>query len=247
MRSLGLSDRPVSEWSAKAKAQVMESFHGSFNALEHYVAQGEADGKLVFAKEHCNFLEVPSSPLDTKAFTVQLPDRYAKPGDVVSVGNPTVLPDEFLRSWIPIFLIRHPARLFPSLCRALLEFHRMSLRGTRRLYDWYANDIRSRGSPSDPILLDSDDVINETGVIEQLPAQESKLAQASSSDDLFLDTLMTSSGIQSDKVAGNINIDEEAIKWRADFGDAVGALVERCVKEAMLDYNHLKSTRLLGV
>lgn len=251
MRSLGLSNRPVTEWTAKEKSQVTESFQDSFNALEKYVTQGEAEGKVVFAKEHCNYIDDPSFDLNTKGFTVQLPDRYANTKSEVSVQNRTVLPNIFLRSWTPIFLIRHPVRLFPSLCRALLEVRKsqmsdvgldyflcdmqsqMSLVGTRRLYDWYASDLLAKEHASDPILLDSDDVINETGVTEQLvrlvgldlakmkrswtPAQEAELAQVSGSDKVFLETLMTSSGIQKSKAAGDVNIDEEALRWRAEF------------------------------
>lgn len=271
MRSLGLSDRSVSHWNPEEKAQVQASFQESFNALEEYVVQGEAKGKVVFAKEHCNFLDDPSFNQNTARFTVQLPERYGS--GAVSMGNPTVLPDVFLRSWTPVFLIRHPARIFPSLCRALMNIHRVQLSNgdmdyflhdlqqqmsltTRRLYDWYAEQL-----PGPILLLDSDDVINDSGVVEQLarqigldvtkmqrswkPAEQSEMAEASSSDQVFMQTIMTSSGIQKDKAAGQINLMEESLKWRAEFGDAIGALVELCVKEAMPDYNYLRSKRLM--
>lgn len=104
--------------------------------------------------------------------------------------NPTVLPDQYLKSWTPIFLIRHPALAFPSHCRKLLEYDKpavagigkgrsvsltMTLRWSRVLFDWYATLHRDGSECAadpyasiSPIILDADDLIEQPKIVERL-------------------------------------------------------------------------------
>jgi hypothetical protein len=58
-------------------------------------------------------------------------------------------------------------------------------------------------------------------------------------------TLNASTGIQTDKLSAGINIDAEAKKWKAEFGEYSGREIEKKVREAMGDYEWLKSRRTI--
>lgn len=111
-----------------------------------------------------------------------LPDQDTGSSASITRTNPTFLPDDFLTSWLPIFLIRHPALVFESWYRAesragsvdLLDkswAYITTFRYSRELYDWFvANDPnfmcreeKSAGikHPSKPIVIDADDIIEE--------------------------------------------------------------------------------------
>lgn len=102
--------------------------------------------------------------------------------------NPTLLPDAFLASWRPVFLIRHPALVFESWYRAercggMFDFfdkswsRLTSYQHTRELYDWYASmegeharDEDTEGFStveysSSPIVMDADGIL-EKGCLE---------------------------------------------------------------------------------
>lgn len=57
---------------------------------------------------------------------------------------------------------------------------------------------------------------------------------------VMLSTLNASKGVVKDKAPMTVDIPAEAEKWRAEFGDDVGALIEKAVWDAMPDYEYLK-------
>ena len=191
-----LEDKPVKEWTAAEKCHVRGSFQQAFDALDQYRRDGDAKDKIVFAKDHCNFMWNPAAG-DGRRSTAP-GDPYFTVGSVdgvvdgrATVKNPTVLSNEYLGSWVPIFLIRHPALVFPSLCRGVLEAsvqinlchdkmevgkhiqEQMTFSYTRCLYDWYVRYFREsseedRASSTSPILLDSSDLINDPRLVSAL-------------------------------------------------------------------------------
>jgi len=125
-----------------------------------------------------------------KSWKVQLPASWdqASPFDLTdgSFSNKTILPDAFLISWLPTFLIRHPIAVFLSYYRV---FHsrrnddaeemkevqgqirrRMTLKWTRDLYDWYMS-IWVRLGPENcqqsSILLDAEDVLTSPELMQK--------------------------------------------------------------------------------
>ena len=60
----------------------------------------------------------------------------------------------------------------------------------------------------------------------------------------MLSTLAASSGIMAGKTSSNVDIDAEAKKWLIEFGEEVGADMERWVRAAMPDYEYLNGRRL---
>ena len=106
--------------------------------------------------------ELPGEPKSFAAKGVSRPSR--------SPLNLTFLPDEFLKTWNPTFLIRHPAMMIPSLYRTCLGNFEMNgfkrtkkeplpteltTKWIRTLYDFYAAHFAE--SSLWPIVLDADD------------------------------------------------------------------------------------------
>jgi hypothetical protein len=99
-------------------------------------------------------------------------------GQTHSALNLTILPDEFLKIWLPTFSIRHPALVFSSNYRTYvnnegkekvknetnLQRLEMTYHWSRTLYDWYTEQFahsekeRSLGVAW-PIILDADDIM----------------------------------------------------------------------------------------
>ncbi|KAJ5672260.1 hypothetical protein N7507_001387 [Penicillium longicatenatum] len=61
---------------------------------------------------------------------------------------------------------------------------------------------------------------------------------------IMLATLENSSGIVKDKAPEVIDIDAEAIKWKEEFGEETGGLLEVYVRKSMPDYEYLKARRI---
>ncbi len=99
-----------------------------------------------------------------------------------SKTNPTFLPDGFLLSWQPLFLIRHPALTFESWYRMELQVTTVELdtppfyfftsyNCTRQLYDWYASKVAADHSAtnsdvisSKPLVIDADDIMQQASL-----------------------------------------------------------------------------------
>lgn len=192
-----------------------------------------------------------------------------------SPNNQTVLPDEYLRTWRLSFLIRNPVRAFPSYYRSILDLEKegwlhpsevfphflenMTLRWTRSLYDWSA----SQGL--EPVVVDSDDIINDQSVVSKfadlLGLDSSKLKYSWSTtyqapcaadvkkkplDRIMIKTLVSSTGVLKDKSCEGIDIVTESEKWKIEFGQEMGASLEKYVRAAMPDYEYLRAKCLRG-
>lgn len=210
-------------------------------------------------------IDIPGQPKTFATTNVPNPTR--------SPLNLTFLPDEFLKIWSPTFLIRHPAMQLPSLfrtCLAKMEMDGFSrwkkepldievtMKWFRAMYDFYVNYF---GDGSQwPIVLDADDIMTSPHLVSKYAglagldqdklrfswdkANQERLSGLSTMEQRMLSTINASSKIDFSKVAGNINIDDEAVKWRSEFGEEEGRRLEQWVREAMPDYAFLHSKRL---
>lgn len=57
---------------------------------------------------------------------------------------------------------------------------------------------------------------------------------------IMLSTLNASKGIVKDKAPQTVDIPSEAEKWRAEFGDDAGRMLEKAVYDSMPDYEYLR-------
>lgn len=192
MAELKLRGKNVEEWTKQERDRMMKSYQECFEDLEEHVRTAKAEGKIVFVKEHSTFMTEPTAP----ARFLFGEDRVKEAPWTVGVSsaeaaefthsrlNETVLSDEFLRTWLPTFLIRHPALVFPSHYRTMRDLEGveaaktadarltliMTLHWTRTLYDWYSQELSKSESAPDsevtwPLVLDADDIMTDPKVL----------------------------------------------------------------------------------
>ncbi|KAL1954178.1 hypothetical protein VTO42DRAFT_1534 [Malbranchea cinnamomea] len=190
------TNRSMEEWTDEEKTRIRQGYQKAFDDFEAFLEKAEINNKIVFSKEHAFVLGNPAtqwreffaqrSALVDAEWVVKVPEKYAK-SPTWSEHNKTILPDEFLRTFKPIFLIRHPAIAFPSFYRAALDVQNglggsftsdqksvLTFWHIRKLYDWYEADIAKSGSaPSSsgqteghstlpwPVVIDADDIIRD--------------------------------------------------------------------------------------
>jgi hypothetical protein len=243
---------------------VISSLDGVLLRLHTPIADSTTlQGKQALVKEHVLFLIDPA-----KLFASVYKDDEMEPlllqcrNEPDSAHtNPTSLPDSFLLSMQPIFQIRHPALMFPSMLRAQSPMEdtntrnprvitTMTLRHSRSLYDWYLEN----GGERKPRVIDADDIMNDPAAVRQLCLQtgldpdaiqyeweerhEENPIKAS-----FLSTINASKGIVKGLDACNLNIETEKVKWKAAFDDETAEDLAKLVYDAMPDYEYLLSQR----
>ncbi|KAI0165580.1 hypothetical protein GGR57DRAFT_497052 [Xylariaceae sp. FL1272] len=222
------------DWSNDEVASVHEAQRKYFDALQDHIEDAEATHKIIFVKEHVTFINDPMHPT---------------------------------------FLIRHPAMMLPSLLRTFddskgkdaawngrTEPHEieMTTKWFRAMYDFYVDQF-GEGSQW-PVAIDADDIMRSPEFVVKyaritgLDPSKLKFSWEKASEEQLnkfptlavkiLRTLNGSSGVDISKVAGDIDIAEEAVKWRAEFGEELGCKLEGWVRNAMPDYEYMYSRRL---
>ncbi|KAI0105337.1 hypothetical protein GGR51DRAFT_199550 [Nemania sp. FL0031] len=281
MARLDKYGKPWQEWTSEDHAMVQGGVEQSFNALQDYLEAADDEGQKVFVKEHISFLNAPYYEQEYTYGTV-VGNESSPPETLLARGfthstrsslNLTTLPDEFLTTWNPTFLIRHPALMLSSLYRTAMKDIEVdgrrrakkepyeieaTMKFTRSLYDFYANYFGKNSQW--PIVLDADDVIaypelvkKYAGIVGLDPdklrfswekTSEEQLEKLRAAEKIMLGSINASTGVDKGKMAGDIDINAEAEKWRAEFGEEGGRKLERWVQEAMPDYEYLRSRRL---
>ncbi|KAJ2991822.1 hypothetical protein NUW58_g2379 [Xylaria curta] len=279
MARLGLYSKPSQDWTLEDHATVREGLSNSFNSLQDYLEAAEGEGQKMFVKEHISFLNsvyyeqkhMFGGAEDSLLETTPARDFTSS---TRSSLNLTSLPDEFLKTWFPTFLIRHPALMIPSLYRTArcgIELDgkgrsknepykvEATLKFVRALFDFYLNHF---GKDSEwPVVLDADDIIAHPELVMKYAelvgldpgklrfswekASQEQLDKLLSAEKIMLGSFNASTGVDKGKIAGNIDLNTEAEKWRNEFGEEGGRKMERWVRDAMPDYEYLRSRRLM--
>jgi len=181
------------DWSDADVQGVREGFETCMDALEKYSAQARKQNKMMFSKEHAFWFTNPAA-LQEAVHGREVADSFKKRFRVntgaygfsqsFSPSNPTILPDEYLRSWQIAFIIRHPALAWPSMYRAMIKVAaegimdedgikgasttNMNLHWTRMLYDWC---MEQPDVPTPPPVIDAHDLIHHPEVVLQFCEQ----------------------------------------------------------------------------
>jgi hypothetical protein len=204
------------------------TYQNRFNQLQQFVVNAEAAGKIPFIKEHIYYITDPQIiPANVTCLpkgapfipntTPTIDDGASASAKSISLpNNPTALSNEFLTTLSPVILIRHPAKIIPSYYRLSKDAHgttvfdeffpvNASLRWSRLIFDWYAEYYSISGIEKRPIVIDAEDMINDSrNVIEkfcEITGLDPKHVQWSWSekpDSLrrsFMSTLWNSTGI----------------------------------------------------
>ncbi|KAG8628247.1 hypothetical protein KVT40_004120 [Elsinoe batatas] len=169
------------------------------NAINKITSAAPSDAPL-FISEHACWITEPVARCKAMLGTSPSEDPWTVPipgfDPTHSPANETFLPDAFLLSFAPSFIIRHPALALTSMYRAQRDMYgpEMALRSiqapwwhevtsvkpTRKLYDWYRSqfpqyEVSSNGSGTNghsspvqwPIILDADDILTSPSIVEK--------------------------------------------------------------------------------
>ncbi|KAK3290206.1 uncharacterized protein B0H64DRAFT_332807 [Chaetomium fimeti] len=277
-------DTPMNTWKDEDRAAVYAAQQVAFDNLQEYLDAAEKEGQRVFVKEHAFMMNDPHYESEH----TYGPDAVTgTPGTLTAKGiehptrsalNLTSLPDEFLKTWRPTFLIRHPAMMLPSLYRTCIrddvnafvvdgrkarpgkeplqcEVTMKWIRTMHRFYEAHFGDDSTW-----PIVLDADDIMVNPELVTKYAAlaglepeklrfswekaSEEQVAKMAPPNRVMLSSINASSKVDMSKVAGAIDIDAEAVKWRVEFGEEGGRNLEKWVRDAMPDYLDLHAKRL---
>ncbi|RYP81382.1 hypothetical protein DL769_001999 [Monosporascus sp. CRB-8-3] len=269
--------KPMNTWTEEERAEMQEAQQQCLDNLQDHIAKAETEGQIIYVKEHAMLM---NDPVKENEYTHGPNMGKSKPLRVRGLEdhsrsklNLTSLPDAFLKTWNPTFLIRHPAMMLPSYYRTALsdleldgmkrankdlQNSEATLRWVRSLYDFYAAYF-PEGSPW-PLVLDADDVMQNQELVKRYAAMagldpekvrftwdkvpQEAIEKMPSTHQRMLSSLIASDKVDTSKLAGNIDIAKEAIKWRSEFGEEAGAKLEKWVRDAMPDYEYLHSKRL---
>lgn len=140
----------------------------------------------------------------------------------------------------------------------------MTFHWSRALYEFYVHSKkfdRTSGQPDVefPIVIDADDILNpeimrkyakvvglDPAVIryEWEKASDEEMEKLGKSVRRMKDTILGSTGIVEGKMSHGLVLEREVEKWKAEFGDVLGARLELLVREGMGDYEWLWDRRL---
>ncbi|KAF7919111.1 uncharacterized protein EAE98_009431 [Botrytis deweyae] len=268
------ADSPhMRDWTQEDRKKSLAAHQSCFETLRDHAIVAESEGKFAYVKEHAAWLINPvaltkfiyDEEVGEEGWTVKAFGSQTR-----SIGNDTLLPDEFLKEWMPTFLIRHPALVIPSFFRARhdvegLDYARKewkcwkldrTMKWSRDLYDWY----RSQGT-EEPIVLDADDVMTNRDIMVKyakmigadptrlrfswdVESTEQDWGESTSAWRRMSSTLQSSSGILKGKTSAGLVVEEEVEKWKEEFGNEMAGNLETWVKDAMPHYEHMKAKRL---
>ncbi|KAM4057410.1 P-loop containing nucleoside triphosphate hydrolase [Hirsutella rhossiliensis] len=273
--------KSVADWTSEERSQVQKCYQGCFDDMRTWLDSQHARGQCVFVKEHTTFLARPEERsrlvLGTGIHGAPLTVEDTA-GSTWSDQNFTVLPDEFLQTWLPTFLIRHPALAFPSYYRTIVKMRgnegaaaddyasfMTSVQWSRQLHDLYLQWRDKLPCSADkrdvwPIVLDADDVISSPDtmtlychMLDMDPAKlrftwdelkQNHLLHMAPCQQVMRSTLLQSTGVIKAKAQSEIDIADEAEKWKTEFGAGAAQRIAKMVREAMPDYEYLRAKRL---
>ncbi|KAF4219341.1 hypothetical protein CNMCM8980_003072 [Aspergillus fumigatiaffinis] len=276
---MGITGAHIGDLTSDQHVKETACIHNCVQALTRYIHNAENQDKKTLFKEHTHILTNPVAQtrfiFGTDSIKESFPSQWGKDQ---SPYNETLLPDNFLNTLKPTFLIRHPALAFPSYYRAARKadgdqyLHSeqgkrmcqniMTLRWSRQLYRFYARQFNATDNSVEiesewPLVLDADDIMTKPAVVTRfcgiLGLDTTQLRYEWDTDErkrrpgimAFRSTIDRSTGIDASKASGGrVDLDESARRWREEFGEGPGKMIEMYVREAMADYEFLKERRL---
>ncbi|CAG7564523.1 unnamed protein product [Fusarium equiseti] len=267
---------PMKEWPAEEKKSIEDMEQKCFNNLLEYIKNAEAEGNKVMFKEHALLLNhsfFESQRIHGEWATVGEPQDLEGYPDGLSTArsslNKTILSDDFLKTFRPTFLIRHPALSIPSLFRAVrhegfkreikeLNHTETSFFWPRKLLESY--EAQKNNGGEEPLVIDADNMMTSPDLMlkyarlagldpDKLQFSWEKAPKEVTDShppivQYMLGSLDSSDKVDLGKVAGDVDIDVEAAKWREEFGEIAGDNLETHVRAAMSDYEYMRSKRL---
>ncbi|KAL4750529.1 hypothetical protein BDW72DRAFT_193748 [Aspergillus terricola var. indicus] len=263
---------PLTDVSRQQRQDFEKLLQDGFDEIQLELRSAATEGKVLFLKEHTFYIWEPSRLSQSMwggprgpPFTVV--EEGSPLSSASKKTNPTIFPDSFLKSWKPIFLIRHPALSFESWYRAESGARHVdisdkswafytSFQYSRQLYDWFIANTSEQASI--PIVVDADDILEKRSTIEALCSSlgmdtqhilyEWEVIQpphgASCRELKFMSEYWNSTSIDTSKTSRGLDMAAKYTRWLDDFGRDVADELWKLVEEAMPDYDYLKSRKI---
>jgi hypothetical protein len=276
-----LERKSIDTWTEEENAAINGIIQQCSQRFLDHITAAEQEGQKLFIKEHSIMLNHPrvedhyingSKEARTISEATPVPIKGI-PEPTRSRLNLTLFPDEFLKTWNPTFLIRHPALMIPSLyrtCQGEMEYKgirrprqepcptELTMRWHRTLYEFFAEHFANDNVW--PIVLDADDIMTRPELVSKYAklaglddskvrrswekAGDKDLNKLSTVEQRMLSSINASTTIDNSKVAGNIDIDQEVVKWTQEFGEGEARKLEKWVRDALPDYEFMHSRRM---
>lgn len=264
--SLGQLQRgPLSRWPEQDRKALNDEYRKGFDSLQDELADAKKNGNQVLIKEHAILLQEPRKLFERSHGEDQIEglEFFERDAPKSARTNPTLLPDSILLSVQPIFQIRHPILMFPSMLRAQLKAMgpttrprtvmvaaTLTLSYSRELFDWYDQQEDAMR----PKVVDADDIMKDKAAVRQLCLETGldpdaviyewgTREETDHKKGIFLSTINASKGIIPSLAAKGLDLETEKEKWKTEFGDEDGEDLAKFVADAMPDYNYLLSRR----
>ncbi|RDL39486.1 uncharacterized protein BP5553_03826 [Venustampulla echinocandica] len=187
---LMVREKHMKEWTEEERSEMQQVYQAGFDEFQKYVNGAQDSGKIAFIKEHSTMFAEPTNickmmfPNDEvreEPWLLQMANSIDET-PMRSSLNETMLPDQFLNTLLPAFLVRHPALSFPSFERQMGKLTdvftvvsperkvQMTYKWSRSLYDYYANLLSESEPVGDdgttwPLVLEADDIIKQPEVV----------------------------------------------------------------------------------
>ena len=283
MKRIAMITKPPNMWTEDERDEMYRLHQEAFDKFQDHIAASEENGQTIFVKEHSLLMNSPEiesqyfhgNGMDSLTKVPQVLAQRGNDNPTRSSLNLTSMPDEFLQTWKPTFLIRHPAMQMESLFRAAIRTttegvinrpmvepmpHERTLKWSRTLYDFYANYYSGMDSQW-PIVLDADDLMKQPELVVAYArkagldpdkvifswdkASNEQVDALSPPEKIMLSSINASTKVDPSKLAGNVDVNKEAARWRHEFGEEMGRKLEAAVREAMPDYEFLHARRMI--
>ncbi|KAG7085928.1 hypothetical protein E1B28_003459 [Marasmius oreades] len=237
-----------------------ETYKHAFGKFNDLLQKIESEQKIPLIKEHIFYMMHAEKTYECLGQAVSSPRTKPTVDDTPST-NLTFLPDNFLLTFTPVFIIRHPARAFPSSLRA----HSRSTGGnvfdtdfpanatfkfSRILLDWYT----ARSPSKLPVVIDGDKLVDDTKrqmerLCERLGIDEERIRYNWDSKedhgygkvwDAYYEEIQNSTGVvRTKETMGAPVLEEEMKKWEKEWDEGVAIKLKEFVESAMDDYEYL--------
>ncbi|KAG7085946.1 hypothetical protein E1B28_003474 [Marasmius oreades] len=237
-----------------------ETYKHAFGKFNDLLQKIESEQKIALIKEHIFYMMHAEKTYECLGQAVSSSRTKPTVDDAPST-NLTFLPDNFLLTFTPVFIIRHPARAFPSSLRA----HSRSTGGnvfdtdfpanatfkfSRILLDWYT----ARSPSKLPVVIDGDKLVDDTKrqmkrLCERLGIDEERIRYNWDSKedhgygkvwDAYYEEIQNSTGVvRTKETMGAPVLEEEMKKWEKEWDEGVAIKLKEFVESAMDDYEYL--------
>ncbi|KAG7096357.1 hypothetical protein E1B28_003801 [Marasmius oreades] len=249
------------------------SYQNTFDAMQKFMKDAEDQGKIPLVMDHALMLTTPTVPRQTIPEKPEIVDRMldydvdggarrSPPPKELPIPNPTFFPDAFLLTLTPLFIIRHPARTFPSYLRAISA----NATPKRKVFDEetpvagaFKNQIlvfdffRALNGGQVPVVVEGERLVKDTKeqmkkVCEKIGLKEEDIKYEWQSKNIKLPQVMEafqgkvlrSTGVMDDGSYDRpVDISEEAKKWEKEWDADVAKRMEELVRASVKDYEYL--------